>query len=137
MSLRMSRRDLLHIGSGTAATLAMTALAGETADVFAQSLPVRNVAKDYKEDLFYREDWLGELWRKPETAVLIYGNDEASTEWYAWIPRMVQQYRLICLDLSGLRHSKISARFQYSFANLATFVTQVMDRVGVETAHII
>ena len=137
MSLRMSRRDLLHIGSGTAATLAMTAFAGETADVFAQSLPVRNVPKDYKEDLFYREDWLGEPWRKPETAVLIHGNDESSMEWYAWIPRLAQQYRLIRPDLPGLGHSKIPAGFQYSLANLATFVTQVMDRAGVETAHII
>jgi len=133
----MSRRDLLHIGSGTAATLAMTAFAGETADVLAQSLPVRNVPKDYKEDLFYREDWLGEPWRKPETAVLIHGNDESSTEWYAWIPRMAQQYRLIRPDLPGLGHSKTPAGFQYSLANLATFVTQVMDRAGVETAHII
>lgn len=31
MSFRMSRRDLLHVVSGTAATLAMTAFAGETA----------------------------------------------------------------------------------------------------------
>src|SRR5215469_18666864 len=137
MSLRMSRRDLLHIGSGTAATLAMTAFAGETAEVSAQSLPVRNVPKDYKEDLFYREDWLGEPWRKPETAVLIHGNDESSTEWYAWIPRMAQQYRLIRPDLPGLGHSKIPSGFEYSLASLATFVTQVMDKAGVDSAHII
>ena len=112
MSLRMSRRDLLHIGSGTAATLAMTAFGCETADVFAQSLPVRNVPKDYKEDLFYREDWLGEPWRKPETAVLIHGNDESSTEWYAWIPRMAQQYRLIRPDLPGLLEAIINRAMQ-------------------------
>ena len=132
MSFQMSRRDLLRAGVGTAV---VNALAGAAA--FAQSGPVRIISKDYKEDLFYREDWLGEPWRKPETAVLIHGNDESSTEWYAWVPRMAQEYRLIRPDLPGLGHSKIPPGFEYSLASLATFVTQAMDRAGVESAHII
>jgi len=103
----------------------------------AQSLPVRRVNDDYKEDLFYREDWLGEPWRKPESAVLIHGNDESSMEWYAWVPRMAQEYRLIRPDLPGLGHSNIPRGFEYSLANLATFVKQVMDKASVDSAHII
>jgi pimeloyl-ACP methyl ester carboxylesterase len=115
------------------------ALAGALASTTtrAQSLPVRSVEGDYKEDLFYREDWLGEPWRKPEPVVLIHGNDESSVEWYAWVPRMAQEYRLIRPDLPGLGHSSIPRGFQYSLANLATFVTRVMDKAGVESAHII
>jgi 3-oxoadipate enol-lactonase len=105
--------------------------------VRAQSLPVRGVRDDYKEDFFYREDWLGEPWRKPETAIFIHGNDESSTEWYAWVPRMAQEYRLIRLDLPGLGHSNVPRGFEYSLANLATFVTQVMDKAGVDSAHIV
>jgi len=105
--------------------------------ISAQSQPVRNVKDDYKEDLFYREDWLGEPWRKPEPVVLIHGNDESSVEWYAWIPRMAQEYRLIRPDLPGLGHSKVPPGFDYSLANLATFVTQVMDKAGVAAAHIV
>jgi 3-oxoadipate enol-lactonase len=130
MSFPISRRDLLRAGGVTAAALVARR-------AFAQSVPVRNIAKDYKEDLFYREDWLGEPWRKPSTAVLIHGNDESSTEWYAWVPRMAREYRLIRPDLPGLGHSKIPPGFEYSLASLATFVTQVMDRAGVESAHII
>jgi 3-oxoadipate enol-lactonase len=139
MSFRMSRRDLLHAGGGTAAALAITAIAGESASAraFAQSVPVKSIAKDYKEDLFYREDWLGEPWRKPETAVLIHGNDESSTEWYAWVPRLAQEYRLIRPDLPGLGHSKVPPGFEYSLASLATYVTQIMDKAGIESAHII
>ena len=105
------------------------ALASKTVD--AQSLAGRRVEGDYKEDLFYREDWLGEPWRTPEPVVLIHGNDESSVEWYAWVPRMAQEYRLIRPDLPGLGHSNIPRGFQYSLANLATFVTQVMDKAGV------
>ena len=105
--------------------------------VRAQSLPVRGLRDDDKEDFFYREDWLGEPWVKPAPAVLIHGNDESSVEWYAWVPRMAQEYRLIRPDLPGLGHSNIPRGFEYSLANLATFVTQVMDKAGVDAAHII
>ena len=103
----------------------------------AQSLPVRGLRDDYKEDFFYREDWLGEPWRKPEPVVLIHGNAESSVEWYAWVPRLAQDYRVIRLDLPGLGHSKVPRGFEYSLANLATFVAQVMDKAGVDSAHII
>jgi pimeloyl-ACP methyl ester carboxylesterase len=103
----------------------------------AQSLPVKGVRDDYKEDFFYREDWLGEPWRKPEPVVLIHGNDESSTEWYAWVPRMAQEYRLIRPDLPGLGHSNVPRGFEFSLANLATFVTRAMDKAGIDSAHII
>ena len=103
----------------------------------AQSLPVRAVNDDYKEDYFYREDWLGEPWRKPDSVVLIHGNDESSVEWYAWVPRMAQQYRLLRPDLPGLGHSNIPRGFEYSLANLARFITEVMDKAGVDSAHIV
>ena len=121
------------------ATVGLSAAAGTFTPemVRAQSLPVRDLRDDYKEDFFYREDWLGEPWVKPEPAVLIHGNDESSVEWYAWVPRMAQEYRLIRPDLPGLGHSNIPRGFEYSLANLATFVTQVMDKAGVDAAHII
>ena len=103
----------------------------------AQSVPVRSLKGDDTEDLFYREDWLGEPWRSPEPAVLIHGNDESSTEWYGWVPRMALEYRVIRPDLPGLGHSNIPRGFDYSLATLAAFVTQVMDRAGVQSAHII
>jgi 3-oxoadipate enol-lactonase len=132
MTRTISRRKVI-------ATVGFSAVAGKlTSEIMhAQSLPVRSPKDDYKEDLFYREDWLGEPWRKPEPVVLIHGNDESSVEWYAWVPRMAQEYRLIRPDLPGLGHSNIPPDFEYSLANLATFVTQVMDKAGVPSAHII
>jgi 3-oxoadipate enol-lactonase len=90
-----------------------------------------------KEDAFYREDWFGEPWRKPEPAVLIHGNDESSIVWYAWLPRMGQEFRLIRPDLPGFGRSRIPAGFQWSLSSLAAFVARVLDKAGVESAHII
>jgi pimeloyl-ACP methyl ester carboxylesterase len=130
---------MLHLGGGAAAAVGVLAMSGTRISqvLGAQSLPVRPVKDDYKEDFFYREDWLGEPWRTPEPVVLIHGNDESSVEWYAWVPRMAQEYRLIRPDLPGLGHSTIPPGFEYSLSSLARFVIQVMDKAGVESAHII
>jgi pimeloyl-ACP methyl ester carboxylesterase len=121
------------------AAVGFAALAGQLPSemLHSQSLPVRAIKDDYKDDFFYREDWLGEPWRKPDTALLIHGNDESSVEWYAWVPRMGQEYRLIRPDLPGLGHSNIPRGFEYSLANLAAFVAQLMDKAGLDSAHII
>jgi pimeloyl-ACP methyl ester carboxylesterase len=136
MAVTISRRDLLHLGSGTAAALGVSVIAGELASVsaLAQGGPVSNASK---EELFYREDWFGEPWRKPETAVLIHGNDESSIVWFGWVPRMAQEFRLLRPDLPGFGRSKIPAGFEWSLPNLATFVAHVLDKAGVESAHII
>jgi len=132
MTRKISRRHVL-------AAAGFSAVAGQLTSemLHGQSLPVRAVRDDYKEDFFYREDWLGEPWRKPEPVVLIHGNDESSVEWYAWVPRLGQEYRLVRPDLPGLGHSNVPRSFEYSLANLATFVAQVMDKAGVDSAHII
>lgn len=130
---------MLRLGGGAAATVGLSVLDAGLAPqpVAAQSKPLRSVSDDYKEDLFYREDWLGEPWRKPEPVVLIHGNEESSVQWYAWVPRMAQEYRLIRPDLPGLGHSTIPSGFEYSLASLATFVTQVMNKAGIDSAHIV
>ena len=139
MNRTISRRKLLSASSGVMAATGLSSLAGTLSPetLRAQSQPVRALNDTYKEDFFYREDWLGEPWRKPEPVVLIHGNDESSVEWYAWVPRMAQEYRLIRPDLPGLGHSNIPRGFEYSLANLARFVTQAMDKAGVDSAHIV
>jgi len=130
---------VLQLGGEAVAILGGSALGGAlpAGTPLAQTLPVRRVADDFTEDYFYREDWLGEPWRTPEPVLLIHGNDESSVEWYAWVPRMAQEYRLIRPDLPGLGHSNIPRGFEYSQATLASFVMQVMDKAGIESAHIV
>jgi pimeloyl-ACP methyl ester carboxylesterase len=139
MAKRAGRRVVLKMTQMISRRKAFAAVMGGLASgtMLAQSLPVRPVKDDYKEDLFYREDWLGEPWRKPDPVVLIHGDFESSVEWYAWVPRMAQEYRLIRPDLPGLGHSNIPPGFEFTLANLAKFVTRVMDKAGVDAAHIV
>jgi 3-oxoadipate enol-lactonase len=136
MAVTSSRRDVLHFGYGTAAALGVSALAGALGPVraLAQGAPASNASA---EEFFYREDWFGEPWRKPETAVLIHGNEESSIVWYAWLPRMAQEFRVLRPDLPGLGRSRIPVGFEWSLPSLASFVARVLDKAGVDSAHII
>jgi len=136
MGKTISRRDLLHAGYGTTAMLSVSALAGRSA----QAQPAAQAGAqcvNASEDLFYREDWFGEPWHKPETAVLIHGNDESSIVWYAWMPRMAQEFRVIRPDLPGFGRSRVPAGFAWSLPSLATFIARVLDKAGADRAHII
>src|ERR1700686_4805236 len=136
MAVTSSRRDVLHFGYGTAAALGVSAVAGALGPVraLAQTASASNATA---EDFFYREDWFGEPWRKPETAVLIHGNAESSLVWYAWLPRMGQEFRVLRPDLPGLGRSRIPAGFEGSLPSLAAFVAHVLDKAGADSAHII
>src|SRR3979411_1587739 len=118
MAVTSSRRDGLHFGYGTAAALAVSALAPfgalDPVRAVAQGAPASNASA---EDFFYREDWFGEPWRKPETAVLIHGNAESSLVWYAWLPRMGQEFRVLRPDLPGFARARIRAWFAVSVAS--------------------
>jgi pimeloyl-ACP methyl ester carboxylesterase len=104
---------------------------------WAQATAVTSAGAGPQEELFYREDWFGEPWRTPETAVLIHGNDESSIVWYAWVPRMAQEFRLIRPDLPAFGRSKVPAAFEWSLPSLASFIARVLDKAGVQSAHII
>jgi 3-oxoadipate enol-lactonase len=131
-----SRRHLLRMGCGTAATIGVSAVVGGLTSVraLAQGGPTSNFST---QDVFYREDWFGEPWRKPEAAMLIHGNDESSVVWFGWVPRMGQEFRLLRPDLPGFGQSRIPAGFEWSLPSLATFAARVLDKAGVESAHII
>jgi len=131
MAVTSSRRDVLHFGAGTATAIGISAVAGALG-------PMRAAAQGASaEDFFYREDWFGEPWRKPETAILIHGNAESSIVRYAWLPRMAQEFRVLRPDLPGLGRSQIPAGFEWSLPSLAAFVARILDKAGVDTAHII
>ena len=126
LRVTVSRRDLMQ-----------TVVAGAAASVAAPSLARAAAANPPQEDMFYRDDWFGEPWRAPETAVLIHGNDESSVVWYAWVPRMAQEFRLIRPDLPAFGRSRVPPNFEWSLPSLATYIARVLDKAGVQSAHIV
>ncbi len=143
---KVSRRGLLHMSAGTAGALGISTLATELGAMspLAPSQPERGpetpqtaAPAESGNELYYRDDWLGAPWAKAETALLIHGNDESSVSWFGWIPRMAQEFRLVRPDLPGFGNSPIPQNFEWSMASLATTLAHLLDRLGVDAAHIV
>jgi 3-oxoadipate enol-lactonase len=126
MVTTVSRKDFLKSAS---ASLTLGLLPGAALAQSAVTAPAV--------DMFYREDYFGEPWRTPEAAVLIHGNDESGIVWYGWMPSMAREFRVIRPDLPGFGRSKVPANIEWSLPSLAAYLSRVMDKAGVQAAHII
>jgi len=77
MAGTFSRRNILK------ATYAIGATLGAAASLEPAPALAQTDTTEPLEDMFFRDDWLGEPWRKPEAAVLIHGTLESSVVWFA------------------------------------------------------
>jgi len=143
---KISRRGLLHMSAGTAGVLGISSLAAELGPMSpATEAKPTSLAGDPQSpgrtesgiEMAYKDDWLGAPWLKPEPALLIHGNDESSVSWFGWIPRMALEYRLLRPDLPGFGNSPIPLNFDWSIPNFAATLANFLDRLGIESAHII
>lgn len=125
-----SRRHVLGAASAIGATVGAGSLA------LSQALAQTGDAEPL-EDMFFRDDWFGEPWRNPEVVLLIHGALESSVVWYAWLPSMAREFRVVRPDLPGCGRSKVPAGFEWSFPSLAGYVGRVLDKAGVQSAHIV
>lgn len=147
MAGTISRRGLLRLSYRTATALGISSMASEIkpVDAAAQNSPgnrsdtppVPTVPIVSGLDVYYREDWLGKPWLKPEPVLFIHGVGESSIAWFGWVPRMAQEFRLIRPDLPGFGHSTVPDNFAWSLPNLAMVFARLLDALHLESAHII
>jgi pimeloyl-ACP methyl ester carboxylesterase len=129
MTITVSRRSVLKT---TCALGAAVGGAGLAATAPAEAQPAGAPT-----DRFFRDDWFGEPWRTPQAVVLIHGALESGIVWYAWLPTLAQHYRVVRPDLPGCGASAVPPGFEWSFTSLAAYVASVLDKAGVESAHIV
>ena len=129
MAITVSRRSVLKTSCALSAAVGGVGLVATSA---AEAQPTGAPT-----DRFFRDDWFGEPWRKPDAVVLIHGALESGIVWYAWIPTLAKHYRVIRPDLPGCGLSSVPAGFEWSFSNLAVYISSMLDKAGVESAHIV
>ncbi|MEO8465720.1 MAG: alpha/beta hydrolase [Gammaproteobacteria bacterium] len=130
MAITISRRNVLKTSCAVGA-----AFAG--AGVVATRVAAETPSAAAPTERFFRDDWFGEPWRTPEAVALIHGALESSIVWYAWVPALAKHYRVLRPDLPGCGLATVPAGFKWSFAGLAAYVAGVLDKAGVESAHIV
>ena len=66
-------------------------------------MPIFKVTSDL--DMFYRIDDFADPWRSHETVLMLHGNAESSSAWFAWVPTLAREYRVVRPDMRGFGDS--------------------------------
>jgi pimeloyl-ACP methyl ester carboxylesterase len=89
-------------------------------------------------EMYYEDDDYTDPWRTPETVVLHHGNAKNSQLWYAWVPLLARQYRVIRLDARGFGKSTVPPKgYDWSLSGFGTDLSNLLDHLGIDQVHLI
>jgi len=88
-------------------------------------------------DIHVEDDWYGPPWIEPETVLLIHGVAESSRAWYAWVPQLSREFRVIRPDLPGFGQTPARPGREWSTAAFARDLTGLLDRLGLDSVHVV
>lgn len=88
--------------------------------------------------MYYEDDDFTDPWKKPEVVVLQHGVAKSSKLWYAWVPLLARQYRVIRPDARGFgRSTAPKPGYPWSLGGFARDLKGLLDRLGLEKVHLI
>ena len=89
-------------------------------------------------EMYYEDDDFTDPWRSADTVVLHHGNAKNCRLWYAWVPLLSRQYRVVRPDARGYGQSTVPARgYSWSLGNFAHDLKVFLDSLGLEAVHLI
>lgn len=88
--------------------------------------------------LAYRVDDFTDPWTKAPTLLLLHAAMGSVRRYYAWVPLLCRDYRVVRLDMRGHGASEIPApESGLSLARLVADVAELLDHLGCASAHIV
>ena len=88
--------------------------------------------------MHYEDDDFTDPWREAETVILHHGQAKNGRLWYAWVPLLTRDYRVIRLDARGFGESSVPAPgFPWSLEGFAGDVLHLMDHLNIEKVHFV
>ena len=89
-------------------------------------------------EMYYEIDDYTDPWKTPEVMVLQHGNGRSGKFWYAWVPLLARQYRVIRPDYRCMGQSTVPPPgYQLSYSGFAKDLRILLDQLGVDRFHLV
>ncbi len=77
-------------------------------------------------------------WQRPATVLMLHAAMGSSRRYFAWVPHLAREYRVVRLDLRGHGSSQVPPAEQpLVLDRLVADVAELLDHLGVESAHLV
>jgi 3-oxoadipate enol-lactonase len=86
--------------------------------------------------LRYAVDDYTDPWARKDTLVMLHAAMGSSRRFYAWVPHLARDFRVVRMDMRGHGESAAPAGDQLEFERLERDVTELLDHLGIESAHL-
>ena len=87
-------------------------------------------------NIHYTIDDYTDPWRTPQTVVMVHAAMGSSRRFYAWVPYLARDFRVVRLDVRGHGESGVPGPNQLSFERLVLDVKELMDHLNIGEAHL-
>jgi len=88
--------------------------------------------------LAYYVDDFTDPWQRPPTLLMLHAAMGSARRYFAWVPHLAREYRVVRLDLRGHGRSQVPPADQpLALDRLVADVAELLDHLGVESAHIV
>ena len=99
-------------------------------------MPTMRVAPDL--DMYYLVDDFTDPWTKPETVLMLHGLAESSAAWYAWVPHLARQFRVVRPDMRGFGNSTaMPIDYGWRLDTVVDDFIALMDALAIERFHVV
>src|SRR6186997_1132569 len=82
-------------------------------------------------DLAYVVDDFTDPWKSSETVILLHAAMGSAKRFYAWVPHLARDFRVVRLELRGHGSSDVPGPTQLTFERLTLDVVELLDHLGV------
>jgi 3-oxoadipate enol-lactonase len=89
-------------------------------------------------DMHYEVDDFTDPWAKREAILLLHGNAESGLAWWAWVPKLARQYRVVRPDMRGFGQSSAMPReYPWTLDRLVEDFCLLMDHLAIDRFHLV
>jgi pimeloyl-ACP methyl ester carboxylesterase len=87
-------------------------------------------------EIAYALDDYTDPWRRADTLIMVHAAMGSSRRFYAWVPHLARDFRVLRIDMRGHGGTQIPGPDQLSPLRLVQDVVELADHIGAERFHV-